>query len=200
MQAAAKSLPSGNAVPDLQQHAVNRRDHLGKVRLMQGSFPTVVSPCRLEHSKMQQRATAMQVKLPCADTVLHCAQISLFQRRREHMTMENKVRIAREMQDAYGEDHAVLTSHMHDMRAAKEDAERELAHTRKMCEEAKKDWHRKLKDRRKEVGCHAVSVSERCGGYVVCMHGLSHLYRKNDMAKAISILNGGQASGQVLGG
>ena len=73
------------------------------------------------------------------------------------MTMENKVRIAREMQDAYGEDHAVLTSHMHDMRAAKEDAERELAHTRKMCEEAKKDWHRKLKDRRKEVGFHTMS-------------------------------------------
>ena len=85
--------------------------------------------------------------------------------------MENKVRIAREMQDAYGEDHAVLTSHMHDMRAAKEDAERELAHTRKMCEEAKKDWHRKLKDRRKEVGFHAFNVYERCGRCAV--HGYS---------------------------
>ena len=89
------------------------------------------------------------------------------------MTMENKVRIAREMQDAYGEDHAVLTSHMHDMRAAKEDAERELAHTRKMCEEAKKDWHRKLKDRRKEVGNHAFSVFERRTGAsstcVICL-------------------------------
>ena len=114
--------------------------------------------------------------------------------------MENKVRIAREMQDAYGEDHAVLTSHMHDMRAAKEDAERELAHTRKMCEEAKKDWHRKLKDRRKEVSFHAFSVSERHGGHVVYMHGLSHLHQRNGMEKAIYILKGGPGSGQVQGG
>ena len=65
--------------------------------------------------------------------------------------MEKKVREAREMQDNYQEDHAALVSYMHDMRAAKEDAERELAHARKMCEEARKDWTRKLKDRRKEV-------------------------------------------------
>ncbi len=113
--------------------------------------------------------------------------------------MENKVRIAREMQDAYGEDHAVLTSHMHDMRAAKEDAERELAHTRKMCEEAKKDWHRKLKDRRKEVGIHAFSVFERRTGAsstcVICLIRMLGRYGRRP-----STWEGGQGNGEVQGG
>ncbi|KAK9808645.1 hypothetical protein WJX72_001158 [[Myrmecia] bisecta] len=71
--------------------------------------------------------------------------------RREHMAMEKKVREARDMQENYMEDYATLTQHMHDMRAAKEDAERDLAHLKQMCTESKKDWARKLKDRRREV-------------------------------------------------
>ena len=65
--------------------------------------------------------------------------------------MSIKVQEGREMQENYLEDEAVLTSYMHDMRAAREDADKELAHMRKMAEEAHKDWQRKLKDRRKEV-------------------------------------------------
>ena len=65
--------------------------------------------------------------------------------------MSIKVQEGREMQENYLEDETVLTSYMHDMRAAREDAERELAHMRKMAEDAHKDWMRKLKDRRKEV-------------------------------------------------
>lgn len=65
--------------------------------------------------------------------------------------MSIQVQQGREMQENYLEDEAVLTSYMHDMRAAREDADKELAHMRKMAEEAHKDWQRKLKDRRKEV-------------------------------------------------
>ena len=67
--------------------------------------------------------------------------------------MSIQVQKGREMQENYLEDEAVLTSYMHDMRAAREDADKELAHMRKMAEEAHKDWQRKLKDRRKEVRC-----------------------------------------------
>ncbi|DBA93849.1 hypothetical protein WJX82_009274 [Trebouxia sp. C0006] len=71
--------------------------------------------------------------------------------RREHMAMSIKVQEGREMQENYLEDETVLTSYMHDIRAAREDADRELAHMRKMAEDAHRDWTRKLKDRRKEV-------------------------------------------------
>ena len=74
--------------------------------------------------------------------------------------MSIKVQEGREMQENYLEDETVLTSYMHDMRAAREDADRELAHMRKMAEDAHKDWMRKLKDRRKEVGCG--SNSDQC--------------------------------------
>ena len=69
------------------------------------------------------------------------------------MTMSIKVQEGREMQENYLEDEKVLTSYMHDIRAAREDAERELAHMRKMAADAHRDWTRKLKDRRKEVIC-----------------------------------------------
>ncbi len=67
------------------------------------------------------------------------------------MAMSIKVQEGREMQENYLEDETVLTSYMHDIRAAREDADRELAHMRKMAEDAHRDWTRKLKDRRKEV-------------------------------------------------
>jgi hypothetical protein len=71
--------------------------------------------------------------------------------RADHMEMERKVRSAREMKTDAVEDHATLTQHMHDMRAAKEDSERQLHRMKRMLEEAKKDWLRKMKDRKKEV-------------------------------------------------
>jgi uncharacterized protein YwgA len=65
--------------------------------------------------------------------------------------MEHNVRVAREMKNNAQEDHATLTQHMHDMRAAKEEADRQLNKMKKMLEDAKKDWLKKMKDRKKEV-------------------------------------------------
>ena len=50
------------------------------------------------------------------------------------------------------DDYTTLTKHMHEMRAAKEDAERELGAVVAMFDQVRGDWHKKLKDRRKEVG------------------------------------------------
>ena len=71
--------------------------------------------------------------------------------RREHMSMEKKVREAREMKEDCLEDHAALTSHMHDMRAAKEESEKKLAQMRAQYQQGKMDWERKLTLRKKEV-------------------------------------------------
>ncbi len=83
------------------------------------------------------------------------------------MAMSIKVQEGREMQENYLEDETVLTSYMHDMRAAREDADRELAHMRKMSEDAHRDWTRKLKDRRKEVSLFA-SVSKHFIVAIIC--------------------------------
>jgi len=71
--------------------------------------------------------------------------------RQDHLEMEGKVRLARATKDDAVEDHATLTQMMHDMRAAKEEAERQLAQMKKILEDAKKDWMKKMKDRKKEV-------------------------------------------------
>lgn len=51
--------------------------------------------------------------------------------------MEKKVRELREMKADCLEDHSTLTKHMHDMRAAREDAERECSHMRRMYGESR---------------------------------------------------------------
>ncbi|GMH32341.1 hypothetical protein BSKO_00175 [Bryopsis sp. KO-2023] len=71
--------------------------------------------------------------------------------RRDHMAMEKKVREAREMKKDSKDDIATLTQHMHDMLAAKEEGEKQLSKMRKIYDEARRDWQKKLKDRRKEV-------------------------------------------------
>lgn len=71
--------------------------------------------------------------------------------RHDHLEMEGKVRIARETKNDALEDHATLTQMMHDMRAAREEAERQLTQMKKMLEDAKKDWLKKMKDRKNEV-------------------------------------------------
>ena len=90
----------------------------------------------------------------------HCKATNLVSRlytllaertRNDHLDMERKVRDARDAKTAAAEDHAALTQHMNDMRAAKEDAEKQLSRTRRLLDDAKKDWQRKLKDRKKEV-------------------------------------------------
>ena len=49
------------------------------------------------------------------------------------------------------DDLATLTAHMNEMRAAKEFAERDLAKTKRMLEETRNDWQKKLRERRREV-------------------------------------------------
>jgi hypothetical protein len=71
--------------------------------------------------------------------------------RADHLEMDRKVRVAREHKDAGLEDQAALAQHLHDVRAGKEDAERQLSHLRRMLDGAKKDWLKKMKDRKKEV-------------------------------------------------
>lgn len=64
---------------------------------------------------------------------------------------DQKVKEAKEALDAFAEDHAVLTSHMHMMRFARENAERDLAAIKAQREAVRSDWQRKLQDCRKEV-------------------------------------------------
>lgn len=71
--------------------------------------------------------------------------------RREHFALDLKVREARTAVDAFTEDHVALTEHMHAARAAREDAERDLAAAKAQKEAVAHDWQRKLQDRRKEV-------------------------------------------------
>lgn len=61
------------------------------------------------------------------------------------------MRQARALREAAGDDCAALTRQMHEQRAAKEDAERELGATVAMYDQVRGDWQKKLKDRRKEV-------------------------------------------------
>lgn len=67
------------------------------------------------------------------------------------MAMDAQVRVARAAADAYAEDRAALTAHVHAAAAAREDAERELAVCRRQVASVRGDWQRKLSDRRKEV-------------------------------------------------
>ncbi len=67
------------------------------------------------------------------------------------MAQDLKAREMREALDAFMEDHAVLTEHMHATRAAREEAERDLATTKAQRDAVRSDWARKLQDRRKEV-------------------------------------------------
>lgn len=65
--------------------------------------------------------------------------------------MERKVRAARAQKADAQDDHSTLTQLMHDVRAAKEESERQLGKMRRMLEEAKRDWQKKMRDRKKEV-------------------------------------------------
>ena len=80
------------------------------------------------------------------------------------MAMDAQVRAARAACDAYGEDRAALTAHVHAAAAAREDAERELAVCRRQVAAMRADWQRKLRDRRKEVRA-----------FVLCMQRLQRI-------------------------
>ena len=71
--------------------------------------------------------------------------------RREHQATDQKLRAAQQLKKDCRDDLNTLMAHMNDMKAAKEFAERDLAKTRRMLEETRNDWNKKLKERRREV-------------------------------------------------
>ena len=75
---------------------------------------------------------------------------------------DQKVKGAKEAQDAFAEDQAVLTSHMHMVRFAREAAERDLAAAKGQREAVRSDWQRKLQDCRKEVGRPSMMSARQC--------------------------------------
>jgi hypothetical protein len=62
------------------------------------------------------------------------------------------MRDARALKEGAAADCAALTRQVHEQRAAKEDAERDLGAAVMMYDQVRGDWSKKLKDRRKEVG------------------------------------------------
>ena len=102
-------------------------------------------------SKLKQEMRSLEDELVEAEAKNRLYTLLGERTRREHMSMEKKVREAREMKEDCLEDHAALTSHMHDMRAAKEESEKKLAQMRAQYQQGKMDWERKLTLRKKEV-------------------------------------------------
>lgn len=102
-------------------------------------------------SKLRNEMKSLEEDLVEAEAKNRLYTLLCERTRREHMAMEKKVREAREMKEDCLEDHAALTSHMHDMRAAKEESEKKLAQMKAQYQQGKHDWERKLSQRKKEV-------------------------------------------------
>ncbi|PRW33225.1 outer dynein arm-docking complex subunit 1 [Chlorella sorokiniana] len=71
--------------------------------------------------------------------------------RRDHDAAEQRMRDTRTLKEGASDDLTTLAKQVHEMRAAKEDAERVLGGVVMMYDQVRSDWHKKLKDRRQEV-------------------------------------------------
>lgn len=89
--------------------------------------------------------------------------------RRDHAASEQRMRESRALKEGAADDYTTLVKQMHEMRAAKEDAERELGGVVGMYDQVRGDWSKKLRDRRKEV--RAGRPCWGSGGFSVWLEG-----------------------------
>mmetsp|Transcript_26138 Transcript_26138/g.62178 ORF Transcript_26138/g.62178 Transcript_26138/m.62178 type:complete len:855 (+) Transcript_26138:308-2872(+) len=113
--------------------------------------PEEMEPEQARINKLRSEMESLEAELVEAEAKNRLYTLLGERPRREHMAMEKKVREAREMKEDCLEDHASLTSHMHDMRAAREESEKKLAQMKAQYQQGKSDWDRKLSLRKKEV-------------------------------------------------
>lgn len=105
--------------------------------------------CRVASGSLQLRICPLLVQGTACKS---CGEPFFPPRRRDHQASEQLQRESRQLKEDATDDFTTLTKHMHEMRAAKEDAERELAAAVGVLDQVRSDWRRKLADRRKEVG------------------------------------------------